>query len=236
MRLHRLGLLMGSFLFIMIGCVGNAQALSAQPTAFSSGSLAGWKPKLFSGRARTRYQIVRDGRDDVLHAVCRDGASGLVWAHKIDLTKTPILTWRWKISRVFAGLDPHAKRGDDYPARVYVVSGNPLLPWTLRSLVYVWANGTVSAQVRGPHGTPFYPDPYTGQAEIVALRQGATTLGHWVSERRDVRADLKRAFGGHRRVIGAVAVMSDCDDSHNHGQAWYGDIGLQRADAVSAKP
>ncbi|WP_460255068.1 DUF3047 domain-containing protein [Acidiphilium sp. MT5] len=232
MGLHRLVRLTGGALLMVVGCVAGAQALTTQPPAFSAGSLSGWKPKLFSGRAPTRYQITRDGHDQVLHAVCQNSSSGLIWAHRIDLRQTPILSWRWKIGRIYPGLDPHQKAGDDYPARVYVVAGNPLLPWTLRSLVYVWANGPVQATVHGLHGTPFYPDPYTGQAEIVALEQGSGKVGDWVSEQRNVRADLARAFGGHRQVIGAIAVMSDCDDSHNHGQAWYGDISLKPDDSA----
>lgn len=130
--------------------LGTINATAAQPPAFSAGSLVGWDAKTFSGRPPTQYQIVMEGSTSVLHAICRNSASGLVWKHRIDLIKTPILTWRWKISRIFPGLDPHAKVGDDYPARVYVVTGDPLFPWTLRSLVYVWANGAVGATAHGP--------------------------------------------------------------------------------------
>ncbi|OYV51614.1 MAG: hypothetical protein B7Z78_08185 [Rhodospirillales bacterium 20-60-12] len=200
-----------------------------QPPAFSAGSLAGWTAKTFSGKAKTSYQLVQQEGSTVLHATCADSASGLVWQNPIDLRKTPIMSWRWKIGGVFAGLDPHAKSGDDYPVRVYVVTGDMLFPWTVRSLVYVWANGPVNAALHGPHGTPFYPDPYTSQAEIVALRQGPAGAGSWMPEQRNVRADLARAFGGHPKIINAVAVMSDCDDSHSSGQAWYGDITFQPA-------
>lgn len=206
-----------------------AGATAPQPPTFSSGSLAGWAVKHFDGRHVTQYDLTRSGGSTVLQAVCKDSASGLIWKQRIDLDKTPVMSWRWKIAHVYAGLDPHAKSGDDYPARVYVVAGNPLFPWTLRSLVYVWANGPVTAAKHGPHGTKFYPDPYTSQAEIVAIRQGPEGAGTWVSERRNVKADLARAFGGHRHFIGAVAVMTDCDDSHSHGRAWYGDISLQAA-------
>jgi hypothetical protein len=204
-----------------------AGTAAQQPPAFSSGSLAGWAIKRFDGRHVTQYELARSGGATVLQAVCRDSASGLIWKHRIDLDKTPIMSWRWKIAHVYAGLDPHARSGDDYPVHVYVVAGNPLFPWTLRSLVYAWANGPVTAAKHGPHGTKFYPDPYTSQAEIVVLRQGPVGAGNWVSERRNVKTDLARAFGGHRHIIGAVAVMSDCDNSHSHGRAWYGDISFQ---------
>ena len=89
---------------------------------------------------------------------------------------------------------------------------------------------------RAFNGTPFYPDPYTSQAEIVALRQGAAGAGSWVSERHDLREDLARAFGPGHDVIGAVAVMTDCDDAHGHGQAWYGDIHFEKRDHSDSVP
>lgn len=214
---------------LIAGCLSSLMTLPAtakNPPAFSTGTLTGWQKKTFSALPQTRYQLVTENGASVLHAVCQNSASGLVWRQTIDLTKTPFLTWRWKISGIYANLNPHTKSGDDYPARVYVVTGNPLLPWTVRSLVYVWANGPVSASIHGPRGTPFYTDPYTAQAEIVALRQGPAGAGAWATEQRNLRTDLARAFGEGHDVIRAVAVMTDCDDSHSHGQAWYGDIGF----------
>lgn len=201
-----------------------AFAAPAAPPPFSLGSLSGWQIQTFGGRAHTAYSLEREDGTTVLHAVCRNSASGLLWKGRVDLSRTPILNWRWKVSRVYPGLDPHAKSGDDFPARVYVALGTEWLPWTLRTLSYVWANGPVNTDTRDAAGTPFWPSPYTGQAELVGVEQGPTHVGAWRSERRDVRADLKLAFGEDYDHIGAVAVMSDCDDSHNHGQAWYGDI------------
>lgn len=202
-------------------------ARAAEPPTFSAGALNGWHKKNFSGRQPTGYRLVTVGGSRVLQATCHDSASGLIWKHHVDLSRTPVLTWRWRISRVFPALDPHKKSGDDYPARVYVVAGNPLLPWTIRSIVYVWANGVVQAPRRGPHGDPLYPDPYTSQAKIIAIQEGAAKVGHWVAERRNVRADFIAAFGSAPKHIDAVAVMTDCDNSHESGQAWYGNIALR---------
>jgi Protein of unknown function (DUF3047). len=156
----------------------------------------------------------------VLHGVCRNSASGLIWKGDIDLARTPVMHWRWKISRIYKGIDELKKSGDDYPARIYVVIGTPWLPWTYRSLSYVWSNGSG----HGPKGQNFWPSPYTDQAQMVAVRSGDQGVGQWQEESANVRADFKRVFGKDIDSIGAVAVMSDCDDSHNHAQAWFGDI------------
>ncbi|MDE2149398.1 MAG: DUF3047 domain-containing protein [Gammaproteobacteria bacterium] len=204
-------------------------AAEPQPPPFSRGSLVGWKTETFEGRPQTKYSLVDDGGVQVLHAVCDDSVLGLVWRGRVDLTRTPILSWRWKIQRVYPGADPHTKAGDDFPARVYVALGTAWLPWTLRSLSYTWANGPLASGRHAAGGVPFIPSPYTDRAELLAVRQGAAGVGQWQAESRDVRADLKAVFGDDYDHIDGVAVMTDCDDSHTHGQAWYGDLRFSAA-------
>lgn len=74
---------------------------------------------------------------------------------------------------------------------------------------------------------PLYPDPYTSQAKIITIQQRAAKVRHWVAERRNVRADFIAAFGSAPKHIDAVAVVTDCDNSHDSGQAWYGNIALR---------
>lgn len=187
---------------------------------FSVSGLKGWLQKPFEGRPHTRYTLEDDDGTPVAHAVCKDSASGLIWKGDVDLDKTPVLHWRWKISRLYPGIDEWTRAGDDFPARVYVVTGTEWLPWTIKSLSYVWSNGSR----RGPRGVPYWKSPYTGQARMVAVRSGDDGVGRWQQESRDVRQDYRRVFGADVHHLGAVAVMTDCDDSHNHAQAWYGDL------------
>lgn len=202
-------------LLLGVGLVQVAAAAS-QPPAFSVSGVQGWSVETFMDRAQTHYQLVKDGSGQVLQANCNNSASGMIWKGKVDLQKTPILHWRWKIARIYPGLDERTKAGDDFPARVYVVTGTRWLPWTIRSLSYVWSSSKVDA--------PWWNSPYTGQARMVPVESGSEYVGQWRSETRDVGADFKRVFGDDVKTLGAVAVMSDCDDSHNHGEAWYGDL------------
>jgi hypothetical protein len=171
-------------------------------------ALEGWEAQAFRGKAPTQYKALADG---AVEAQCKASASGLIRREKIDLEKTPVLRWKWKVESIYAGIDEKAKRGDDFPARVYVVLDGGLLPWRTRSLVYVWSSTS-------PQGTD-WPNPYTAQAHHVALRAGAP--GPWQAERRDVRADFKRYFGLDVAAADGVAIMTDCDDAGGATRAWY---------------
>jgi hypothetical protein len=192
------------------------------PPLFSAGGMDGWTPESIVGQKDTHYAVTEDGGVKVLEAQCRDSASMVGWAGPVDLHQTPMLAWRWKVGQIYPGLDERVKGGSDFPARVYVVAGKRWLPWTLRTVEYAWSNGE--------HKELSWPSPYSGamgQAVIVPVRSGAEGLGQWQEQQRDVQADFKQFFNLDLDKIGAVAVMSDCDDAHGSGQAWYGDLRFQ---------
>lgn len=197
---------------------------AVQPPAFSRSGLQGWGVQTFESSPPTQYRLVQDGGQQVVQAQCDDSASGLIWKGDVNLAVTPILHWRWKIAHQYDGIDERRKAGDDFPARVYVVTGSQWLPWTLKSLSYVWSNGSGAGSQVAAGGAPFWPSPYTGQARMVALRQGDADVGHWQVEQRDVRTDFKTVFDADVDHAGAVAIMTDCDNSHRRGEAWYGDL------------
>ena len=81
---------------------------------------------------------------------------------------------------------------------------------------YVWASAR-------PVGTR-WPNPFTGQAMMLAVDSGGAKAGAWVSHKRNVRDDLRAAFGDDVTEIHAVAVMTDGDNGGRSARAWYGDI------------
>lgn len=184
---------------------------------FSTGDLNNWTPKNF--HQQTLYSLVADDntQQQVLKAVSKDSASGLVKKQRIDLTKTPFITWRWKINNTLTHVQERTKAGDDYAARLYVVLDGGLLFWQTKSINYVWASALPKQTV--------WPNAYAGDAvQMVALRSKADPLNTWVTEKRNVREDFKRYLGLDVPFIDAVALMTDTDNSHQTATAFYGDI------------
>ena len=88
--------------------------------------------------------------------------------------------------------------------------------WQTRAINYVWAG-------RLPKEESF-PNPYTRNAMMVVVESGADKAGTWVTEQRDILADYRRLFGGEPRKLGAIAIMTDTDNTGGSATAWYGDI------------
>lgn len=181
---------------------------------FSQGEMEGWLPKSFAGE--TRYHLEREEGRHALRAESRAAASGLYRELRVDLDKTPILNWSWKIGNVLSGNDERSRAGDDYPARVYVVFPGGRAFWRTRAVNYVWSSGQ-------PVGST-WRNAFTGNARMIAVRSGPQRVGEWVSERRDVRADYVRLFGRAPGPVAAVAIMTDTDNTGGSATAWYGDI------------
>lgn len=198
--------------------LASAAALAADQRvvigAFSAGDLAGWETKRFHGE--TRYALVEDGTRHVLQADSRAAASGLYRRVRVDLEQTPYLHWSWKVRNTLGDIDETARAGDDYPARVYVVFSGGLAFWRTHAINYVWA----SRQSEGAD----WPNAFTANAHMIALRSGETLAGQWVRERRNVREDYRRLFGRDVRYVDAVALMTDTDNTGKSATAWYGDI------------
>jgi hypothetical protein len=215
----RRGARIGSAALLAFLCAAGGQGLAqtAQDVPvgrFSAGDLAGWESRAFKGA--TQYAIVADGGRRVLSARTNAGASGRFRKIRIDLTQTPFINFSWKVSGVYEGINEAAKAGDDFPARVYVVRERGVMGMSTIALNYVWSS------VR-PVGS-MWASPYTSQVKLIALDSGAGKAGTWSRHKRNVREDLRRAFGEDITEIDAVALMSDSDNFKGNAEAAYGDI------------
>ena len=213
------GLLAATFLLAW----GTAAAAEVAIGRFSAGDLAGWKVREFEGR--TRYAIRDDpaGGGRVLAAWSRGGASALYHEREIDLAATPILSWRWRIESPLPIPDERIKGGDDFAARVYVVSeGFGLLGLPL-GITYVWGNAPVGSA---------WPNPFTARAVMVVVDSGPG--GGWRRHERDVREDFRRYHGKEVKILDGIAIMTDTDNSGTEGRAWYGDISFRAGTKAQA--
>ncbi|MBI1921108.1 MAG: DUF3047 domain-containing protein [Geobacter sp.] len=187
---------------------------------FSASDLSGWTDEIFKGK--TSYAIVTENNRTVLKAHSDKAASGLIRKVKLDPREYPILRWSWKVEHTLKKEDIKIKKGDDFAARVYVVFPKTAFPklflWKVRAINYVWSS-------RMPKDTSA-PSPYTKNNMIVAVESGDEKAGQWVMEERNIYEDYRKLFGEEPPKTGAIAIMSDTDDTQDEVTAWYGDITL----------
>lgn len=221
-----------------LGCCAAAMAQTADPgVAFSAaqpgGALPdGWQNRpVVSGKKLTQYTLVADQGTTVLQADASGAASGLVHAGDVDLAKTPVVKWRWKVAAPIPGADNNVGDKEDAPARlvfffdgqssnlsvgdrvemVAASAAGDKLPYA--TLMYIWTNSA-------PVGT-IIPNPHTSRVQMIVV---GSEPGKWQNLRRNVASDFERAFHEKPGKLTGYGILTDSDNTGARARAWYGDI------------
>lgn len=200
--------------FLLISTTSLADGVNAPAGPFSEGTLEGWSERSFEGNSR--YELIEENGVPVLQGQTEKQASIFYREQSIDLSKTPVINWSWKIDGIFEDIDERIKEGDDFPARLYVVAKTGLLPWNTIAINYVWAS-------EQPIGA-IWPNPFTEKAQMVVIQSGDTEAGSWTSHSRDVARDFRVLFDKEVTEIKGYAVMVDGDNAQRDATAWFGEI------------
>jgi hypothetical protein len=194
-----------------------------------------WEPYfVLRGNVPTMYRVVQLEETTALEADAGEGGSGVYRKIRIDLERHPVLEWRWRVpadpeiklevssrasplvrlSLAFHG-DPAKLDSEDRTklrlAKLLTVNG---LPYA--SLLYVWMYNV-------PVGTVLH-SPHTDRVRMIVVESGAQRIGEWVSIRRNVLEDYRRAFGEEPSDVLAVGLMTDPGDDGSRRRSFYGDI------------
>ena len=202
---------------------------------------AGWEVvKITEEKKPTQYRLVDDGGTVVLNAKADGAATGLGQPTKIEIKATPVLEWRWKISRLITSADNAVGSKEDSPVRIVFSFGGdraklPLSdrlalslsdqrsgkPTPYATMMYVWAN-------KAPVGTVI-PNPHTGRVQMIVASSGPGGVGAWQTLKRNVLEDFRRAFNEDPGMLMSIGVLTDTDNTGESVEAWYGDLKLTPA-------
>jgi len=177
-----------------------------------------WLHMPFTGA--TEYRMAYLGGRLAIRAAPRDSASSLIRRVAIDPARCPVLEWSWRVEQLQASADLRTKEGEDVAASLYLLFGDPGFlsdPEPVPTLRYVWTNGNLAKGA--VIDSPYLP----GTVLSVVLENDAGRLGLWVTERRDIAADYREAFGrAPAAPVSAVAIFTDNDQTGEPALAYYG--------------
>jgi len=231
------------FLFVATAYCGEPLVVGPFSRASEGGGFPqGWEPMVFKKiKTHTRYTLEEDDGTMVVKAESRAGASGMIRKIDMDPHERPIISWRWKVGSVYDKGDATRKKGDDYPARIYVAFAyDPdKLSFTERLkfkaakalygeyppmavLNYIWASHAEKGRI--------LPNAYTDRAMMIVVQSGPQKTGTWLTETRNIVDDYQKAFGTTPPPISGIAIMTDSDNTGESTTAWYGDIQFLEAE------
>lgn len=190
-----------------------------------------WQPLTFPKIDRhSTYRVNQCENTTCLQMESDNSASGLILNRVFNVYEYPILKWRWKVSNVYRKGDSATKKGDDYPARLYILfaydptkaSVGKRLKYEFAKLMYgqfppdssisyIWANRTTTK--------PFIVNAYTSEARMIPVSSGTSQVKTWQEYTMNMINDYKMAFGHEPPATASLAVMCDSDNTHESAQA-----------------
>ena len=219
-----------------IGFIGFIELAAADaPVRLPPAGGEGWQPFTFRRiEKHTHYERVERDGDRWLRADSRCAASARVTSlDGIDLARTPILHWRWRVDTPLEIPDERARQGDDFAARVYVMFRfEPERATLFERLRHRLGSSTLGREPPGsalsfvwtsrePPGT-VWTNPYSDDTRMLALVRNE--LRRWRIESVDVPARYRAAFGREPPPLLALGLMTDADDSCQRATAGYADF------------
>jgi hypothetical protein len=156
--------------------------------------------------------IVQDDGRPVLKLTTDREALRLGRTLKVDLKKTPWLIWEWKPLVLPERGDVRDPKRNDQASRVMVVFEG------MKGIQYVW-------DTTAPVGTEARPEELElFQRVLIVVRSGASGLGQWSRERRNVAEDYRRLFDEDPPPVKMVGVESHSNDTNTRTSVRFGAI------------
>lgn len=193
-------------------------------------------PKITS---HSTYTIERDDAGSYLRAESKASASAIVYRDAFNIYDRPKLRWRWKVGNIYRKADATAKKGDDFPIRIYIMfEYDPENAGRWEAITYGFAKALYGAYP--PHSSLNYvwssrehrerivTNPYTDRARGILLRKGAALVGTWQDEEVDILADYREAFGADPPATARIAVMNDSDNTGESSVSWVDYLEVDR--------
>jgi hypothetical protein len=185
--------------FVLCGCALFCSSSAAQRITFDA-IPSGWDVQ---GKPFTRAAVftIQDDPEQPGHcwlSMTADKASASLLSGStlsVDLKKTPILRWRWRVTVLPSGADGRDPKKDDQAIGLYISSGSR---FKQQSIAYRW-------ETQPPSGADGFARYAAGTVSIkwFALRDESHADGKtFFIEERNVAEDFQKAFGAVPERIG----------------------------------
>jgi hypothetical protein len=177
---------------------------------FSSGTTAGWQLKEKSGKADV--SVIKDGDVSAVRFRSADTSFSLQKEVHVDLKQFPILTWKWKVTKLPKGGDFRNSDVDDQAAQLFLAFSKT------QAIVYIW-DTTAPQGTMGSAAAPFFMS-----IKAVVVRSGKTGAGEWLTETRNVYDDYRKLFGEEPKAVNGMRLQINSQHTGTSAESYFADV------------
>jgi hypothetical protein len=174
----------------------------------------GWKLHERSGKAN--LSVVKDGDVHAVQLRSSDTSFAIQRAVDVNPRLYPLLSWRWKVTKLPLGGDFRVSRADDQAAQLFLAFSNR------SAILYLWD----TTAPEGSTGEAWAPPFMTIKAMV--LRSGHRDSGKWVEERRNVIEDYRSLYGEEPPSVAGVRIQINSQHTDSSGESFFADVVFAR--------
>jgi hypothetical protein len=176
---------------------------------------AGWEVKEKSGKAD--FAFVKDDGVPAVRLRSANTSFSLQKEVDVDLKQYPVLTWKWKVTKLPAGGDYRRSGTDDQAAQLFLAFSKT------RAIVYIW-DTTAPQGTSGDAAAPFFMS-----IKAVVVRSGSAGTGTWITETRNVYDDYKKLFGEEPgNNIKGVRLQINSQHTGTSAESYFADVAFRK--------
>lgn len=205
-----------SFLFFSAAAHADDRLVIADMSAGgdASGIPNGWQLKEKSGKAD--FAIIKDGDIHALKLKSADTSFSIQKEVDVDVRQYPVLTWKWKVTRLPAGGDFRRSKTDDQAAQLFLGFSKT------KAIVYIWDTTAPQGLMEDAPAPPFMT------IKAVVMRSGASETGRWIAETRNVYEDYKKLFGSEPPHIAGIRMQINSQHTETSAESYFADVAFKK--------
>jgi hypothetical protein len=170
----------------------------------------GWQAKEKSGKAD--FAVVKDEGIAAVRLRSADTSFSLQKGVKIDIRQYPVVSWKWKVTKLPEKADFRKYATDDQAAQLFLACSKT------RAIVYIWDTSAPLGTIGDAAAPPFM------SIKAVVVRSGPAMLGKWISETRNVYDDYRKLFGEEPGEIAGVRIQINSQHTGTSAESWFADV------------
>ncbi len=171
-----------------------------------------WQLKEKSGRAD--FALIES---EGLHALqLRSANTSFSFQRRVEvnLQQDPVLSWKWRATRLPQGGDFRRSKTDDQAAQLFVAFTKT------RAIVYLWDTTAPQGLMQDAPAPPFMT------IKAVVVRSGPVELGKWLTETRNVYEDYRKFYGDKDQppVVSGMRLQINSQHTRTAAECAFADV------------
>jgi hypothetical protein len=178
--------------------------------ADQKGVPVGWQLKEKSGRAD--LAVVEENGVSALRLTSNDSSFSIQKTVDVDVSRYPLMSWRWKVTRLPEGGDFRKSKTDDQAAQLFLAFSRT------RAIVYIWDTTAPQGLSENAASPPFM------NIKAVVVQSGESQTGRWLTETRNVYNDYKKLFGHEPPPVGGIRIQINSQHTSSAAESYFADV------------